>query len=71
MASGSIVEDLDVVKDIGPCHLTGLVDALADSLAFQAAEEGFGNGIVFCFGILIIIPSNSIILCVYDLKINL
>jgi len=45
MASGAIVEHLDIVQDVGPRQVAGFVDALADTLLLQAAEEGFGNGI--------------------------
>ena len=43
MAAGSIVEDLDVVEDVGACEFARLVDSFADALLLEAAEEGFGN----------------------------
>jgi len=42
----TVVEDLDVVEDIGPGQLPSLVDALADALLIQAAKEGLRDGIV-------------------------
>lgn len=45
MAPGSVVEDLDVVKNIGPSHVSGFVDAFADTLFPQTTEEGFRHGI--------------------------
>ena len=41
MATTAIVKNLDVVKDIRTGKVTGLVDAFADTLFLQAAEEGF------------------------------
>ena len=46
MASRSVIEDLDVIEDIGTGELTGFVDAFADSFLFQATEEGFGYRII-------------------------
>ena len=46
MTPSPVVEHLDVVKDIGPCHIPGFVDAFADALFFQAAEERIHDGIV-------------------------
>ncbi len=45
VAAGSIVEDLDVVEDVGPRQLARLVDAFADALLLQAAEERLGHGV--------------------------
>lgn len=42
---GSGVEDLDVVKNIRPGHVSGFVDAFADTLFLQTTEEGFRHGI--------------------------
>jgi hypothetical protein len=39
VAAGSIVEDLDVVEDIGTRQLAGLVDALAEALLLQTTEK--------------------------------
>jgi hypothetical protein len=44
VASSSIVEVLDVVKVVGPSQLARLVDAFADLLVLEAAEEGFCYG---------------------------
>ena len=41
-----IVKDFDVVKDIRPRQIARLVDAFLDALFLQAAEEGFGHGVV-------------------------
>jgi hypothetical protein len=46
IAPGSIVKDFDVIEDIGPRQIPGFVDAFADAFLFQAAEKGFGDGIV-------------------------
>jgi hypothetical protein len=46
MAPHSIVKDFDVIEDIGTSQISSFVDALSDSLLFQAAKEGFCNGIV-------------------------
>ena len=43
---GPIVKDFDVIEDVGPGQVPGFIDAFADALLFQAAEERFGNGIV-------------------------
>jgi hypothetical protein len=43
MAPGPIVKDFNVIEDIGPGQIPGLVDALADALLFQTAEERFGD----------------------------
>ena len=45
VAASSIVEDLDVVEDVGPRQFAGFVDAFADALLLQAAEEGLSDGI--------------------------
>src|ERR1700743_286092 len=46
MATGAIVEDLDVVKDIGATPTAGFVDTFADAFFLQAAEERLGDGVV-------------------------
>jgi hypothetical protein len=43
---GSIVEGLNVIKDIGSSQVAGFVDALTDALFFQGAKEGFSHCIV-------------------------
>lgn len=44
MATGSIVEDLDVVEDISSHGFSGFIDALADALLCHCAEERLGDG---------------------------
>ena len=44
--TGAIVEYFDVVEDIGPGHITGLLDPFLNALLFQTTKEGFGNGII-------------------------
>lgn len=46
VTAGTVVEDLDVVENISPGQLPGLVDTLADPFLFQAAEEGLCDCIV-------------------------
>jgi hypothetical protein len=41
----SIVEDFDVIEDIGSGQIAGLVDALSDPFLLQAAGKLFGHGI--------------------------
>ncbi len=41
-----IVEGLDVLVDLGLGDLTGLVDALLDSLLLQAAKKRFDHRVV-------------------------
>lgn len=45
VAPGSVVEDLDVVKNIGPGHFSGFVDAFADTFFLQTTEEALHRGI--------------------------
>ena len=42
----AIIEDLDVLGDIGHRHRSSSVDALLDPLLPQAAEKGFSHGVV-------------------------
>ena len=46
MASGSVVEHLEVLEDVGLREIAGSVDVLPDSLLLQAAKERFRNRIV-------------------------
>ena len=39
MPAGSVVEDLDIIEDVGSGEVSGFVDAFSDTLLFQAAEE--------------------------------
>ena len=50
MAAGSVVEDLDIVKNVGSGEVPGFVDAFSDALLLQAAEEGFRDGVVPAIG---------------------
>jgi hypothetical protein len=45
MASGSIVEHLDVVEDISFGEVSRFVDSFSDSLFLQAAEERFRDSV--------------------------
>lgn len=45
VAPGTVVKDLDVVKNIGPGHVSGFIDAFADTLFLQATDEGFRHSI--------------------------
>jgi hypothetical protein len=45
MATGSIIKNFDVVKDISASQFSGFIDAFANPFFFQAAKEGFCNGI--------------------------
>lgn len=38
---GHVVEDLDVIKEVGLSFLPGQVDSTSDAFLFQAAEEKF------------------------------
>ena len=46
VSTGSIVEHLDVIVDLGIGGITGLVDSLLDPLFLQAAKEGFGHRVI-------------------------
>ncbi len=46
VSAGAIVKHFDVVEDMGPGHITGLVYPPLDAFLFQTAEEGFGNGVI-------------------------
>ena len=46
VSAGSIVEAIDVFRNVLGSELARLVDVLLDSLLLQAAEEGFGDGVV-------------------------
>ncbi len=46
MATGSIVEHHDVIKDIGLGEVSRFVDALLDTFLFQTTKEGFSDGVV-------------------------
>ena len=46
MASGAIVEGIDVIGHISNRELPVLVDLLLDSLFLQTAKEGVGDGVI-------------------------
>jgi hypothetical protein len=46
MAAGSLIENIDVIEDTGLGQVPCLVNALANSLLLQAAEEGFRHRII-------------------------
>ncbi len=46
VAAGSIVEHLDVIKDIGLGEVSRFVNALLDTFLFQTTKEGFSDGVV-------------------------
>ena len=46
VAPGSIVKDFDVIEDVCAGQIAGFVDAPADALLFQTAEERFGHGVI-------------------------
>jgi hypothetical protein len=44
--AASIVEDLDVIENIGASEISCFVDAFADAFFFKAAEEGLGHHVI-------------------------
>ena len=46
MPPRSIVERINVIRNVSNSELTILVDLFLDTFFLQAAEEGLGNGIV-------------------------
>ena len=42
----TIIENFDIVKDIGAGHFARFVHSLSDSFLFQDAEEGLGDRVV-------------------------
>ena len=46
MPSCPIIEDFDVVKDVGTCRVAREPGFLRDPLFLQAREEGFYHGII-------------------------
>jgi hypothetical protein len=46
VATGAIIERVDVIRYLGLDDLTGRVDALLDPLLVQAAKKGFGHGVI-------------------------
>src|SRR5215469_16089283 len=46
MTAPPVVEDLNVIKYVGPCLVAGGVDAIADTLLLEAAEEALRHRVV-------------------------
>lgn len=46
VASGPVVEDFNVIEDIGPGQSLGFIDTFSDALFFQGTEERFGHRII-------------------------
>ena len=46
VSTGTIVEGLDVLGDLGCGDLPGLVDSLFDPLLLQAAKKGLGHRVI-------------------------
>ena len=46
VATGPIVEHLDVVEDIRFGKIAGFIDPFLNSFLFQAAEEGLGDSVI-------------------------
>ena len=41
-----IVEDLDVIENIGASEISCFIDALTNAFFFQTAEKGFGYRVI-------------------------
>ena len=46
VATGTIIEHVDVIRYLGFGDLTSRVDALLDPLLLQAAKKGFGHRVI-------------------------
>lgn len=46
MVPGPIIEDLNVIKDIGPGQITGILDTFSDPFFFQRTDERFSHSII-------------------------
>lgn len=46
MPSFEVVEQFDVIEDVGPCVITRGVDTPLDPLTLEQLEEAFGHSIV-------------------------
>ena len=46
VATGFIVEDFDVIEDVSTRQVAGFVNALANPLLLQAAEEGLRYSVI-------------------------
>ncbi len=42
VAAGPVIEDFNVIEDIGPGQIPGFIDAFSDPFFFQRTEERFG-----------------------------
>lgn len=45
MTPGPVVEDFNVIEDIGPGQIPGFIDTFSDPFFFQRTEERFGHRI--------------------------
>ncbi|CAE1144066.1 protein of unknown function [Serratia sp. Tan611] len=45
VAPGPVIEDFNVIEDIGPGQIPGFVYSLSDAFFFQRTEERFGHRI--------------------------
>lgn len=46
MTPGPVVEDFNVIEDIGPGQILGFIDTFSDPFFFQRTEERFGHRII-------------------------
>lgn len=46
VATGPVIEDLNVIEDIRPGQIPGFIYAFSDSFFFQRTEEQFGHRII-------------------------
>lgn len=46
VAPGPVVEDFNVIEDIGPGHVPGFIDTFSDPFFFQRTEERFCHRII-------------------------
>lgn len=44
--TSAMIEQFDVIRDLGSGHLTSCIDALLDPLLFQATKERFGHCVI-------------------------
>ncbi len=46
VAPGPVIEDFNVIEDIGPGQIPGFIDTFSDSFFFQRTEERLGHRII-------------------------
>lgn len=46
VAPGLVIEDFNVIEDIGPGQIPGFIYSLPDAFFFQRTEERFGHYII-------------------------